>query len=141
MEESYIAITDPIKADLEETARWGKFMSIVGFISVGFLLLIAFSLLLVGNLGQELNGFSQAFIAGFYFVVAIIYVFPVVFLYRYSREMKRALIGEDRVELESAFGNLKKLFVFFGVVTALTLIIYALAIISVAAGGIIGNMM
>lgn len=141
MEHQNLIITDSIKTDLYETAKWGKFMSIVGFVSVGFLLLMAFSLLFTGNLGQQFGGISQAFVSGFYFVIAIIYIFPVVFLYRYSKEIKKAMHGDDRVELENAFGNLKKLFVFFGIVTALTLLFYALAIISVAAGGFIGNMM
>lgn len=139
MENSNLIITTALKSDLSETARWGKFMAIVGFVSVGFLLLLAFSLIFAGDISKQMSGVSGAVVSFFYFIVAIIYLFPVVFLFRYSNEMKRALEGDDQQKLEAAFGNLKKIFVFFGVVTAITLLFYVLAIIAMAVGGIIGN--
>lgn len=133
-------LSDSLKSDLLETSRWGKFMAIVGFMSVGILLLLAFSLLFSGDLGGQMAGVSSLSIAVLYFVLGIVYLFPVYFLYKYSSQLKRALMGEDQYEFESAFRNLKKLFVFLGVVTAITLVFYTLAIIAVAVGGVIGKM-
>lgn len=140
MENASLIVTNSVKADLSETAKWGKFISIVGFVSVGFLLLLAISLLFTGQAGEQMTGFSSAMISGFYFVMAIIYIVPVYFLFRYSNGMKKALNRDDQSELAAAFGNLKKLFVFLGIVTAITLLFYTLGIIAVIAGEMIGSM-
>jgi hypothetical protein len=109
---------------LGDTARWGKFFSIVGFIFCGLLVLAA---LLVGTLLSDVfdrmgtNNFPAGIFAIIYLVIAILYFFPCLYLFRFSTNMSRALRNNDQSELNRSFKNLKSCYKYIGILTIIYL--------------------
>lgn len=140
-ENSPLSITNTIKEDLNATAQWGRFLAILGFIIIGIIFLavgVAFS---IGSSGNVLGGLSVATFMFTYLIVALVYFFPTLYLFNYSNRLRKALKDDLQDQLILAFRNLRKLFVYFGVVTIVTLVFYVLAVIAIAAGGLIGSAM
>ena len=140
-EDNGLLITAIIKEDLNSTSQWGKFLAILGFILIGIIMLFSGVLMVSGEAGGALGGFSTATFILTYVIVAAIYFFPTLYLFNYSVRVGKAIRGDDQEQLASAFQNLRRLFVYFGIVTIVTLVFYGLAIIAVATGGLIGSAM
>ncbi|MGZ3959302.1 MAG: DUF5362 family protein, partial [Flavisolibacter sp.] len=64
-----------------------------------------------------------------YIIVAVVYFFPCLFLFRFSAGMKKALNSNSQDELDLAFQNLKSMFKYVGVITIIFLALYALGVI------------
>lgn len=128
-----LSIQNTSKEYLRETAKWSKFLSIVGFITIGIMLLI--TIFFVGTLifsSFNSTGFPEAFNLIFivvYLLIASIYLFPCLYLYKSSRAIKKALISDDSLVLEEAFKNQKSFFKFIGIFTAITLAFYAVSLV------------
>lgn len=120
------------KSFLKETAKWCKFLSILGFIGIGLLLIGSFFIGSIYNemlQAQGVNFDASAITTGFYILFALIYVFPVYYLYQFSVKMKQALISKDDAILAKAFEMLKGHYKFVGVFAIIILSIYVLAIV------------
>ena len=118
---------------LSEAARWGKFLSIAGFIFCGFIVITAFFIPSIYTNLSRLNGLSPELINSaavslsvIYFIIAVVLFFPCLFLYRFSVKMKLALTTISQENFEISFKNLKSLFKFYGIVTIIVLSFYAL---------------
>jgi len=131
---------DPlIKSHLSETARWGKFLAILGFILCGLVVILGvffgtiFGTLISraeGTYNSTINsGTFGAMMAVIYIILAVIYFFPCLFLYRFSTKMKTALNGNEQTDLTLAFQNLKSLFRYIGVITVIILSLYLILIV------------
>src|SRR5687768_12928125 len=129
------------KAHLAEAARWAKFLSIMGFIMCGLIVLIGvffgsfFSMFSsrYGNspyddLPASSTGLGAA-MAIYYIVIALIYFFPFLFLFRFANKMKIALGSGDQEVLNTSFQNLKASLRFVGVLTIIGLALLVLAIV------------
>jgi hypothetical protein len=125
-----ITLTSAAKIFLRETAKWAKFLSILGFIALGLMLMGSFFI------SAFYNTMPQADIMPFdlgivvtliYIVVALIYIFPIYYLYQFSVKMREALISKDDVVLVTAFEMLKSHYKFIGVFTIIMLSVYLLA--------------
>lgn len=118
---------------LSEAARWGKFLSVAGFIFCGFIVITAFFIPSIYTNLSRLNGLSPEIINSaaaslsiIYFIIAVVLFFPCLFLYRFSVKMKLALTTISQENFEISFKNLKSLFKFYGIVTIIVLSFYAL---------------
>ena len=117
---------------LRETARWTKFISIVGFVMIG--LLVGFSLLSmlmgIGSSPGLDSTFSTSYaggtLVGFIFILLIlaIYFFPILYLYKFSKNMNRALELEDETTLTKGFEYLKSHYKFIGILTVIGVSLY-----------------
>ena len=120
-----------IHSFLVETSKWGKFLAIMGYIGVGVMVL--FSLVAMVGLSLLSSYANMPFPAGLfglmYLVIAVIYYFPVTFLYRFSVRMRKGLESRDVAAVTSGFENLKMLYKFKGIVTIIVLAIYLLALL------------
>lgn len=130
-----LTISDQGRRNLDSTAGWGKFLAILGFILVGFLVLLA---LLMGSflstfsptgIGDDLP-FPPVVLSVFYLLIAAVYLLPILYLYRFSTKMKTALQQNDQMVLERSFANLKALYQFTGIVAIVFLVLYGLGILS-----------
>ena len=121
-------LNSEIKSYLAETAKWGYFLSIVGFIGIGFMVLAGLFIgTFMSTLGMaELALFNPAILTVTYLIIAVLYFFPVLYLFRFSSRMKVALRSDDEAELTNSFQNLKSLYKFMGILTAIFLGFYAL---------------
>ncbi|MBB6609768.1 hypothetical protein H7F15_01845 [Pontibacter sp. Tf4] len=132
---------------LRNTAKWGKFLAIVGFVGVGFMVLAGiFAGTMLGAAMSQAggDGFGSAgggFFTVFYLIFAALYFFPVLYLYKFSDKMKAALDSKDEDLITESFKNLKSLFKFMGILTIVILGFYGLAIIFMSIGAGLGAMM
>ena len=129
--ENELSISKEIGNYLLETSKWGKFLAIIGYIGMGLLILLA--LFMMFGL-SHLSPFSAMpypmGIFGFiYIIMAVIYYFPVTYLYKFSIQMKQGLLSNDSMTVSSGFQNLKSLFKFMGILTIVILSIYGLLLL------------
>jgi len=129
-------ISDEIKEYLIETAKWTRFLAIIGFIGIGLLILIAFSAKYFFSLLplQTVQAVAIGTLSVIYFILAGIYFFPVNYLFKFSGNLKSALEIEDQEELTSAFKNLKSHYKFIGIFVAIVLSLYAMLFIMALLG-------
>jgi hypothetical protein len=124
------------QAYLSETAKWGRFLAIVGFIFCAFILIIGIVFAVTLNSGVMPNdsygvygGMLRPLIGGIYIVMSVVYLFPCIFLNNYSSRMKAALASNDQDSLSRSFSSLKTFFKFWGILTIIGLVLMAIAIV------------
>jgi len=124
---------DPIgHAHLKETAKWAKFLGIVGFVVSAILVIIAlFSSALLSSL-PNFNGatpVSAGLISVLYLFIAVIYFFMSLYLFRFAVKMQRALTSNDQESLNGSFLNLKIVYRILGIIMVIYLGLIALGIV------------
>lgn len=130
------------RSHLSEAARWAKFLSIIGFIMCGIIVLVGvffgsvFSTLTSGYGNSPYDDLSTSAASGlgtmaavFYIIFALIYFIPTLFLYRFATKMKTALASNDQIVLNASFQNLKAAFRFVGILTIIMIALWLLAMI------------
>ena len=127
----YLEFNDKLKGYLRNGATWGKFIAIVGYVGIGFMSVISIAMIVFAPFmnkiqGGQLGTISLIAMGAVYIIMAILYYFPVSFLYRYSVRVIKAVNADDQMMLESSFRNLNNLFRFIGVITIIMLSIIAL---------------
>lgn len=136
VEEFEIQLNDSAKGFLKEIAKWSYFLSILGFIGIGFIVLAAFFagafFAFIGNLTQEthnLGWIGGSFVSVIYLTIAAIYFFPIYYLYTFSSKLKIALKNNDSEILANAFENLKSHYKYIGIAALIMLSFYALILL------------
>ena len=135
-----LSIDQLSKSHLAETAKWARFLSIVGMIGMGLMVLFGlFFSTIVGSSGSDAfeeagasSGFAAAWGVGmavFYIIIAVLWFFPLLYLLRFANTIKTALNSNDQAALTVSFQNLKSCFKYIGIFTIILLAIYALIIL------------
>jgi len=128
-------LTTEIKDYLQETAKWTKFISIVGFIFVGIMVLGSLFMGFAGLGASAGMPFPPILFSLVYLVFALIALIPLLYLYRFSSNMQAALNINDQLALTESFKNLKSFFKFYGIYLAVILCLYGLMLmVGVIAG-------
>ena len=130
-ENNNLHINKNVKGYLLETAKWGQFLAIMGYIFVGLMVIIAFVFILASKYFPGLNT-NGSFTLGFgalYLLLSGLYMIPVTYLYRFSTQVKHGLINQDEINVEESFKKLKSLFKFSGILTIVLIGIYLLMFI------------
>ncbi len=128
-------LTPEIKKFLKETAKWAKFIAIVGFISIGIMVIAAFSIgtimsMMMSQVADDIPmAIPPMFFTVIYLVLALISFFPIYYLYKFAANMQLALKREDDIALNESFRNLKAHYKFYGILLAIFLGFYALIIL------------
>jgi succinate dehydrogenase hydrophobic anchor subunit len=78
----------------------------------------------------------QTGIAIIYIVMALLYFFPIYYLYKYASDMKNALNQKDNELLTNSLGHLKSHHKFLGVSIIVIMSLYALFIIGMIIFGL-----
>jgi uncharacterized membrane protein len=133
---------DPItKAHLSETAKWARFLAIVGFVFLLLLVLVGIystvtlnrfeeSYRDLGGMGSEgFAGSAGTGMAVMYSIMAVIWFFPLLFTFRFANQMHNALQSNDQELLNAAFQNLKVCYRYLGIVTVIFLVMIALSLL------------
>lgn len=134
-----LELTDLSCEFLRETAKWAKFLSILGFIGIAFMVIFAifigaFLSLLPATMSES-TPFSVApgLFSLVYLVLAALYACPVYYLYKFSADTRAALDLRNSELLSKGLGFLKSHYKFVGIMMIVVFVIYAIAIV----GGII----
>lgn len=129
-------IDDPTKIFLYESARWGKFLAIVGLVSCSLLLIVGLFLAISQpDIDSQVRTQDEKVAYGIGMgigcvILASVYFFPCMYLLRFSNHMKAALVAEDQQRLATSFQNLKSMFKFVGILTIILIVIYGLAFLT-----------
>jgi len=142
------------KTHLGEAARWAKFLSVMGFIGCGLVVLIgvffgSFFTDMTSGFGRSntygdvspTKAMGTAATAVVYIIMALIYFFPCLFLYRFATKMKTALAADDQETMNASFQNLKATLRFIGVLTLIVVCFWVLAFIVILLGAATGGRM
>jgi len=127
---------------LKETAKWAFIYSIFGFIGLGFLILGALSMFAMGSTIPDDPSFGGATMGIFgtgmgvaYLISAVLYFFPVYYLYQFSTKAKKALENTNSESLTDSLGNLKSHFKFLSI---FMIVVFVFAILAMLIGVVAG---
>ncbi len=127
---------------LKETGKWAKFLSIVGFVSMGIMIIAA---LFASTLPNTIPGLentlmsSAGLISSLYVLMAAIYFFPFYYLFQFSNKINKAFKLKDNRLLEDSFKNLKSHYKFIGVFTLIFILFYIVLIFMAVFAGLSGD--
>ncbi len=130
---------------LNESARWARFLAIIGFISCGLMIIVGvfFGSVMSGlmtNAGSESAAMmSGGFFSIIYILISLLLFFPSLYLFNFSSKMRKAFQNNDQLILTDSLRNLKSFFKFYGIFTVVILSIYALALIAAIFGALLGS--
>jgi hypothetical protein len=139
-----LIIDQTTKTFLHETAKWGKFLAIIGFVFCGFIVIVALFLFFAGGsitsafkgMNTALAGAATGFVGFIYLLLALIYYFPSKYLFDFSVYINQAIALEDQESLNYAFERMKSLYKFWAILMIVLLSFYALIIVfAVLVGG------
>jgi len=132
---------------IRETAKWAKFLSILGFLFIGLIVVLG---VLMGVFLPILNdnpdvstlgaSFGGGAIMSIYILIAVVYFFPILYLYRFAKKIITAVDENDESYLESGFMNLKSMFKFMGILSIIMIAVYVLIIVGAILGGVIAGL-
>lgn len=130
---------------LREAAKWGKFIGIMGFVMIGLFVVFAVFMGAIFGSTSALTGMSSGMgamngglITGTYLVMALLYFFPVLYLYRFSVRTGKALRNKDSELFSDGVGQLKSMFKFMGILAIIIIGMYAIMLIFAAIAGAAG---
>lgn len=129
---------DPIAAaHLKETAMWARLLAVVGLvlsILIGIMGLFAGAMISTmsrsfgGNSGMPAIG--SGVITVFYLIIAAVYFFLSLFLFKFAVKMKQALLTTDQDSFNASLLNLKLVYRIMGIIMIVYLSFLALALIA-----------
>lgn len=127
-----IEIEQGTLSDLNTTRKWSMFLAILGFIFLGLLIIIgiaATSFLSAFSTSESRVGFPEWILIIIFLIMAAVYFFPMLFLFRFSKHTANAVSTLDKNEMHKAFHNLKSYFVYIGILIIIILSFYLIALI------------
>ena len=119
------------KEFLKETAKWTKFLAILGFVGIGFMVLGSLVMLFAPSSLMSNGDFpfgGKIFMMLLYLAFAVLYYFPISYLYQFSENTKKAIENNDNNAIRDAFEFLKSHYKFMGILTIILLAFYAIII-------------
>lgn len=130
---------------LREAKTWAFFLSILGFIGIALMVLagifmgVFFTVIDTFKDVPNMPDFPLGLFGFLYIILAVVYFFPVYYLYKFSNDIGSAILSNDEVRLTSAFMFLKKHFKYIGIMIICLIAFYiilfvVIAIVGVAAG-------
>ena len=119
------------KEFLKETAKWTKFLAILGFVGIGLMVLGSLVMLFAPSSLMSNGDFpfgGKIFMMLLYLAFAVLYYFPISYLYQFSENTKKAIENNDNNAIRDAFEFLKSHYKFMGILTIILLSFYAIMI-------------
>lgn len=127
---------------LDTARKWSMFLAILGFISVGLLVLVALfagtALALFAD--SPISPVIGVAIAIFYLIIAVLYFFPVYYLFNFSSKAKHAVNSLDSKTLTESMHFLKAHYKFLGIMVIVMLALYPLIIMLVVLGSVMSGL-
>jgi hypothetical protein len=117
-------VPDSILEAMRQTSPWVTFLSILGFIGAGLMVLGGLVVLVAGGLGKVPAAFGLVYLLG-----AALYVAPSIFLWNYGSSIRRLLATSDMMSLSDAIGQQRSFWRLVGIMTAAVMGLYFLGIL------------
>ncbi|MGB8491229.1 MAG: DUF5362 family protein [Bacteroidales bacterium] len=122
--------------NLNATWKWAMFLSVLGFIFFGLLVgigLVTSTFLSAFKTRQVNLGIPETLMILIFIITAVVYFFPVFFLFRFSRNIRDAIQDTNTRKFERAFRNLRMYFAYIGILIIVALLVYFIALIAAGA--------
>ncbi len=137
---------------LDQTRPWVRFLSIVAFVMAGFMLVAGGAMFAIGvfgsmaarnrgELGPLGSAIGMSLASLLYMVMAILYVAPGVFLYRYANAIRDLKANNNDAALEGALKHQKSFWRYVGIFTVVGLIMAVVTIVLAGVAGALAAMM
>ena len=121
-------VNSGMKADLISASNWTRFLCIVGCIGVALLVIIGILMFTIGsNFGLAGTPFGAG-MGVLYLILAAIYIYPLIANGKVIFPTYRCLT-DNEAQLARGFSGLRALLQFFGIITIIVLVIYALILV------------
>jgi len=127
---------------LSATKPWVRFLSVLMWIGVAFMLLAALGMGVVSMMGiakqvkpGPLGGMEFLVLAVIYGVMSFIYIYPAIKLWKYANRIGSLGATRSVADLDSALNEQRSFWKFIGVMTIIMLSLYVVAIIGFVAVG------
>lgn len=129
---------------LQESAKWSKFMAIIGFIGIGLMVLVSLFMAIgfsaMGASTMPELPFPMSVFSIIYVLFAAIYFFPVYYLYQYATKTSAALHSKNKQLLTDGLENLKSHHKFLGIFTLIIISLYGFIFVFAILGGILSTL-
>lgn len=141
-----LQVDQEVSGYLAETAKWAKFLAIVGFVMTGLMVILSFFAGAIMTFYSSAMGggampmMGGGFLTVIYLLLALLIFFPYLYLYNFANKMQAALRSSSQEELTKSFANLKSCFKFVGILTLICLAFYALMFVFGLIAGLAGAM-
>lgn len=137
------AVSQGVLAQLAGTKPWVRFMSVLMFLGAGFMLLMALVMVVMGSsiaaLSKTGTGALPAGmmtgIAILYALLAGIYIYPALKLWKYASNIGALLLSSSMLDLEAALSQQRSFWKFLGIMIIAIFVLYFVIIIAVVAFG------
>lgn len=131
-------VTAAMIESLRQTKPWVRFLSILGFIASALMVLIAIVIVIVGVVAsQQAKAGEGALLIGMgllYLVLAVLYIFPSRFLFRYAGAIDEALASRYKSgAVERALQHQKSFWKFVGIMTLVMMVVYVPGVLAAIA--------
>jgi len=129
-------ITEDVRSYVYETAKWTKFLSVVGFVFSALTAITAFGAsafltsLATVSPGNPLLKMGSAAITILYLLIALIQFYPSFLLFKFSTSATQAILYADEASLSIAMSKLKSFFKFWGILTMIFIGFYIMVLLS-----------
>jgi hypothetical protein len=132
IENKKIEIEPETLKHLNATRKWAMFLAIIGFIFMGLMIvigLIAGTFLTAFNSGEKGLGIPESLMFVPVLLLAVIYFFPVLFLFRFSKHTSHAIQTLDKLAFHKAIKNLRYYFAYIGILIIIIFSLYVVVLI------------
>jgi len=131
--ETPVTITPEGKAFLISTSRWANFIAIIGFILIGFMLIVSLSLFILTPLAAEYQDFQAIpfplyFLGIIYLIYTVIFFFPYYYLYTFAKKVRKGLTEGNQSTFDFGLKNMRSFARFVGIVMIIGLSLSLLVI-------------
>jgi hypothetical protein len=134
------AVTPAMLEALRKTKPWVRFLSILGFLGSAFMVLAGIGLAIFGMVAgggasdSPMGPVAMAGIGLLYILLALLYIIPSRYLFRYASAIKRALDSPSKTQpIEEALGYQKSFWKFCGILMLIMILLYIPLVIAAIA--------
>jgi hypothetical protein len=127
---------------LRQTRPWVIFLSVLGFLGSGAMVLGGIFIMITGFAASDVAGasplgFITPFLGLVYILLAAVYIVPSILLWRFGASIGQFLLRSDMETLSDTIVRQKAFWRFVGIFTVVLMAIYFLAIIAGVIAGIV----
>ncbi|MBE7177750.1 MAG: hypothetical protein INR69_15195 [Mucilaginibacter polytrichastri] len=132
-----VYFSEPIVEAIMRSAKWARFISIIGFLFAVLIAVFAFSInTFMPQLGQMASqtgadaGALASSITVTYLIMALVTAAFSYLLYQYASSAQAAVYDNDQAEMERSFTRLSSFFRFWGIITLIMAAMFIFSILS-----------
>lgn len=138
-------ITPAMIQSISGLGPWTRFLAIMGFISVGFMLIVSAFLLVAGIVGGSITrdpggAVVSIMMTVMYVIMAVVYIFPALYLWQIAGAVVRIKNGAVREGMETALEKHRKFWKFAGILVIVFLVLYPIMMFAVIGGSMMATL-